>query len=79
MATRTDDARDLEAHGLQPTGPVHWNLAPAELIEHAVCLGEGALGDKGAFVVRTVPHTGRSPNDKFIVREPTTEGHIGWG
>ncbi len=79
METRTDAARDLEAHGLKPTGPVHWNLAPAELIEHAVCLGEGALGDRGAFVVRTVPHTGRSPKDKFIVREASTEAHIGWG
>ncbi len=70
---------DLSRHGLKARGPVHWNLAPAVLIEQAIRRGEGALSEDGAFVARTTPHTGRSPNDKFTVREPESEGRIWWG
>ena len=72
-------ARELSVHGLQPSKPVHWNLAPAALIEEAVRRGEGQLTCDGAFVGITIPHTGRSPDDKFIVREPESEGRISWG
>jgi phosphoenolpyruvate carboxykinase (ATP) len=72
------DAR-LEAQGLLTTGDVHWNLVAARLIEHAVRRGEGELADMGPFVAVTAPHTGRSPEDKFIVRQPDTEGDIDWG
>src|SRR6185437_8145021 len=40
---------------------------------------EGTLADMGPFVGITTPHTGRSPRDKFIVREAATEGDIWWG
>jgi phosphoenolpyruvate carboxykinase (ATP) len=72
-------ARDLSAHGLKPGKPVHWNLAAAALIEQAVRRGEGQLTREGAFVGMTAPHTGRSPDDKFIVREPESEEHVWWG
>ncbi|HEU5209611.1 MAG TPA: phosphoenolpyruvate carboxykinase [Longimicrobiales bacterium] len=72
-------ARELSAHGLQPSQPVYWNLAAAALIEEAVRRGEGQLTSEGAFVGITTPHTGRSPDDKFIVREPESEERIGWG
>jgi phosphoenolpyruvate carboxykinase (ATP) len=72
-------ARDLTAHGLRPEKPVHWNLAPAALIEEAVRRGEGQLTRDGAFVGITRPHTGRSPDDKFIVREAGTEDKVWWG
>ncbi|MHB1170608.1 MAG: phosphoenolpyruvate carboxykinase (ATP), partial [Longimicrobiales bacterium] len=72
-------ARDLSAHGLEPSKPVHWNLAPAALIEEAVRRGEGQLTSDGAFVGITTPHTGRSPNDKFVVREGDSEERIDWG
>ncbi|HSJ25990.1 MAG TPA: phosphoenolpyruvate carboxykinase (ATP) [Longimicrobiales bacterium] len=78
MATETASA-DLSRHGIRATGEVHRNLSPAVLIEHAVRRGEGNLTSGGAFVGRTVPHTGRSPDDKFVVREPTTESKIWWG
>jgi phosphoenolpyruvate carboxykinase (ATP) len=55
------------------------NLSVAELIEHAIRRGEGALGPNGQIIVDTRPHTGRSPKDKFFVREPGSEGHIDWG
>ncbi len=78
MAT-TLAARDLAAHGLRPGRPVYWNLAPAALIEEAVRRGEGQLTREGAFVGITKPHTGRSPDDKFIVREGDSEERIAWG
>ncbi|HTA38058.1 MAG TPA: phosphoenolpyruvate carboxykinase (ATP), partial [Candidatus Acidoferrales bacterium] len=55
------------------------NLSPAELIEHAIRRGEGVLGRDGQLIVDTRPHTGRSPKDKFFVKEPSSEAHIDWG
>jgi phosphoenolpyruvate carboxykinase (ATP) len=72
------DAR-LEGQGLKPTGNVHWNLVAPELIEQAVRRAEGQLADMGPFVAVTAPHTGRSPDDKFIVRRADTEGDVDWG
>ena len=48
-------------------------------MEHAIRRGEGLLGPDGQIVVETGKHTGRSPKDKFFVREPGSEGHISWG
>ncbi|MBV8725851.1 MAG: phosphoenolpyruvate carboxykinase (ATP) [Candidatus Eremiobacteraeota bacterium] len=55
------------------------NLSASQLIEHAIARGEGALGIDGQLIVDTRPHTGRSPKDKFFVREPSSEAHIDWG
>ncbi|MCA9736306.1 MAG: phosphoenolpyruvate carboxykinase (ATP) [Gemmatimonadota bacterium] len=69
----------IENHGIRPTKPVHWNLSPAALYEAALRRGEGQLAQGGGFAAVTSPHTGRSPNDKFLVQEPSTEGDIAWG
>ena len=69
----------LEAQGMRHLGPLHWNLAPPLLYEHAVRRREGELGAGGAFVVRTGVHTGRSPKDKYIVEEPGTKDTVWWG
>ena len=69
----------LELHGLRPTGPVHWNLSPAELIDIAVRRGEGTLSAHGCLVASTAPHTGRSPNDKFTVRDGASINEVDWG
>ncbi len=83
MATQTEPvssaARGLAEQGLTPSGTVHWNLVTPELVQAAVQRGEGTLADMGPFVAVTAPHTGRSPNDKFIVREPSSEGDVDWG
>ena len=92
MATKVTDGRGLvntqakgrtrhglEGQGLDPRGQVHWNLGPAALYEHALARGEGHLAAGGAFAVVTSPHTGRSPNDKFTVRDDGTEETIDWG
>jgi phosphoenolpyruvate carboxykinase (ATP) len=75
----TKERTQLNEHGLSPAGRIHWNLPPAELVEHAVWRGEGRLSADGSFVAQTAPHTGRSPNDKYTVREPTSEADIWWG
>ncbi|HXE57115.1 MAG TPA: phosphoenolpyruvate carboxykinase [Gemmatimonadales bacterium] len=81
MATRTSpvarDARLLAAEGLNPPH-VHRNLPPAALYEHAIRRGEGVVVEGGAFAASTTPHTGRSPNDKFVVAEPGAEADIWW-
>ena len=70
---------NLAGQGLAPTGQVHWNLVAPQLIELAIARGEGRLADMGPFVAVTTPHTGRSPNDKFIVKEPGSEADVDWG
>jgi phosphoenolpyruvate carboxykinase (ATP) len=86
MATETkpvpgapDSTNGLEQQGLRPSGQVHWNLVAPELMLAAARRGEGEFADMGPFVAVTSPHTGRSPNDKFVVREPSTEADIDWG
>ncbi len=76
---RTGREAALQALGLVPQHAVHWNLTPAELYEHAVRRGAGVIVEGGAFCAVTSPHTGRSPNDKFIVREPSSDGKVWWG
>ena len=92
MATKTTDKpgatgtaksgrskHGLEQQGLDPKGEVHWNLSPAALYEHALARGEGHIAAGGGFAAVTAPHTGRSPNDKFTVRDEITESTIDWG
>jgi phosphoenolpyruvate carboxykinase (ATP) len=69
----------LENHGIRNPGTVFWNLNPVELVEHAIRRGEGSLVDGGPFNAVTSPHTGRSPQDRFVVREPSSENDIDWG
>src|SRR6478672_3406779 len=58
---------------------VRANLSTPELYEDAVRAGEGVIAAEGPLVVRTGKHTGRSPQDKFIVREPSSARKIWWG
>ncbi len=69
----------LEKHGVVDAGDVYWNLAPAELCEHALRAGEGTLASCGALCCTTGTHTGRSPNDKFIVKDDETVRHVDFG
>jgi phosphoenolpyruvate carboxykinase (ATP) len=69
----------LEQHGLNPSGRVHWQPTTALLYEHALMQGDAHLAEGGPLVVDTGRHTGRSPKDKFVVREPGSEGRIWWG
>ena len=78
MSTQVERAHGLEALGIVRSGPVHWNLSPSVLYEIALRRNEGILAADGPLVARTGQHTGRSPQDKFTVKEPTTEQNIDW-
>jgi len=70
---------DLSSHGIAPAGDVYWNQDATTLIELAVARGEGVYSAHKALVTETGERTGRSPNDKFIVDEPSTSDDINWG
>ncbi|MEI9926648.1 MAG: phosphoenolpyruvate carboxykinase [Sphingomonas sp.] len=69
----------LDAQGIGTGATVHWNLITAPLVEHAVRRAEGKLAAGGPLVVATGKHTGRSAQDKFIVRDAETEDSVWWG
>ncbi len=69
----------LEQQGILNTGNVYWNLSTPALYEAAIRRQEGILANFGPLVVRTGEHTGRSANDKFIVREADTANEVWWG
>lgn len=79
MSTHVERARGLESVGIVRSGSVHWNLSTPALCEAAIARHEGQLAADGPFVCRTGQHTGRSPNDKFVVRESSSERHVHWG
>jgi phosphoenolpyruvate carboxykinase (ATP) len=81
MATTTErsSAVDLSQQGLRPSGRIYRNPTTAMLYTHALARHEGVLAEGGPLVVDTGIHTGRSPQDKFIVREPGSEDRIWWG
>jgi len=57
----------------------HWNCSPDELVQSALALGQGVLNDTGALCVNTGKFTGRSPKDKFTVKDAITEHSVDWG
>ncbi len=65
--------------GFAGSGPIHRNLAPAELIARSLARGEGILAANGALVVKTGEPSGRSPKDRFIVEEEPFAEQIDWG
>lgn len=57
----------------------HWNLSPEELVDKTLELGQGELNDTGALCVSTGKFTGRSPKDKFTVKDAITQDSVDWG
>ena len=69
----------LETIGLPAVRTAYWNLTAPRLYEEALAREEAEIVHRGPLVAETGAHTGRSPNDKFTVEEPTTRGEIWWG
>jgi len=65
--------------GISTEQRVYRNLTPSQLYEHALRRREGVVTAGGPFAAITSPHTGRSPNDKFLVQEPDSTNRIWWG
>ena len=76
LATKS---QHLESLGIQPQVSVYWNAPSPLLYEVTIRKGLGQMSNKGALVVDTTPYTGRSPKDKFIVKEPSVADDIFWG
>ncbi len=68
----------LDDLGFEELKTVHWNLSEPRLYEHSLCRNETTLAAGGALVANTGQHTGRSAQDKFIVRDKTTEDTVWW-
>ena len=65
--------------GFSTNAKLHWNLDALQLVDLSIERGEGVLSAHGALVTETGERTGRSPNDKFIVNEPSTNKDVNWG
>ncbi|MGH9531177.1 MAG: phosphoenolpyruvate carboxykinase (ATP), partial [Terriglobales bacterium] len=65
--------------GLLRREHVHWNLHAGPLAEHALRRGEGRLASNGALVAETGSRTGRSPKDKFTIKDEVTTQRVAWG
>jgi phosphoenolpyruvate carboxykinase (ATP) len=78
MAEKTA-ASTLGEIGLHNVAEVHWNATTPTLYEEIVRRREGWIAHLGPIVVRTGTHTGRSPLDKFIVKDPVSEARVWWG
>ncbi|MEN9394673.1 MAG: phosphoenolpyruvate carboxykinase [Bacteroidota bacterium] len=68
----------LDYLGLKNLATAFWNLSPAELVEETITLGQGSITNTGALSVDTGEFTGRSPKDKFIVKDSNTENSVWW-
>ncbi|GHA56790.1 phosphoenolpyruvate carboxykinase [ATP] [Amylibacter ulvae] len=75
---RVNSAYKLEETGISGVKTAHYNLLEPALIQAALTRGEGELGNGGAFLVSTGEYTGRSPQDKFVVDEPSVKDSIWW-
>lgn len=64
--------------GFKNTDSIHYQLSPEELVQDTLRIGEGVLNDTGALVINTGEFTGRSPKDKFTIKDETTVGSVHW-
>ncbi len=69
----------LEQQGIHNVARAHWNFTRPALYEESIRRGEAHMTKGGTLVALTGAHTGRSPNDKYIVREAGSEKDIWWG
>lgn len=72
------DRKQLLQIGLKNSNSIHYQLNPEELVQDTLRIGEGKLNDTGALVIRTGEFTGRSPKDKFTVKDEITADTVHW-
>lgn len=75
---KKNPSANLADIGVRPA-IAYWNLSPEALTKQTLDLGQGELNDTGALVVSTGKFTGRSPKDKFTVKDAITEHTVDWG
>jgi phosphoenolpyruvate carboxykinase (ATP) len=72
------EGANLDYLGLKNVATAYWTLHPAELVEETLALGQGMLTSTGALAIDTGEFTGRSPKDKFIVKDAGTADSVWW-
>jgi len=75
----TQSKLNLTKLGINQDNNIYRNLPIERIIEETILNGEGVMGMNGAVMVDTGAYTGRSPNDKFFVEEPSSRDHLWWG
>lgn len=78
VSTIAIPTKKLEELGLQLNNTLHYQLPPEELVNDTLRLNQGVLNNTGALVIKTGEFTGRSPKDKFIVKDEITENSVFW-
>jgi len=78
IPTATIPTKNLLKLGLKNTESIHYQLSPEELAQDTVRIGEGVINDTGALVIKTGKFTGRSPKDKFIIKDDITADTVHW-
>jgi phosphoenolpyruvate carboxykinase (ATP) len=71
-------SQGLAAFGIEGYRAAFFNLEAPQLYEHALLRGEGKIAKGGALCVTTGQHTGRSAQDKFVVRDALTQDSVWW-
>ncbi|MCF7808865.1 MAG: phosphoenolpyruvate carboxykinase (ATP) [Candidatus Marinimicrobia bacterium] len=69
----------LDNHGLLHLKNIYWNLSTSELYEEILDREEGKIAHGGPLLVYTGKHTARAAQDKYVVKESTTQDDIWWG
>ncbi len=75
---KVNPTQTLEAQGISGVAQIYYNYQEAALVQASINRGESELGKGGTVLVSTGKHTGRSPKDKYVVREPSVEDSIWW-
>ncbi|GEP96004.1 phosphoenolpyruvate carboxykinase (ATP) [Chitinophaga cymbidii] len=73
-----DTLKELRELGIENFSDLHYQLSPEELVAQTLARRQGSLSDTGALVVNTGEFTGRSPKDKFIVKDSITAASVNW-
>src|SRR5690606_13486745 len=68
----------ISSIGLKDLKTVYWNQTPEQLVEETIKREQGVLSDTGAICINTGKFTGRSPKDRFIVKDSKTENSVDW-
>lgn len=78
VPTSTVPSKKFTTLGFKSTENIHYQLSPEELVKDTIRIGEGKLNDTGALVINTGEFTGRSPKDKFTVKDEITADTVHW-
>ena len=79
MTGKLPDFNDLSKLGIKNITKTNWNLSPKELSNITLLKKMGKISSTGALSVNTGKFTGRSPKDRFIVKDETTKDDVWWG